>query len=82
MPRGMIDGSVRIRALPCSIETRVHSNAHNSGSRQRWEVRILELLPDGPWDQVALHSIPGVAISGVVLGPHCSDVSQWQFSSQ
>ena len=43
--------------IPCSIQARVHSDAHNARPRQGGEVGVLELLSYGPRDQITLHSI-------------------------
>jgi len=42
------------RAVACARELGVHRQAHDAGAAEGWEVRVLELLADGPRDEVAL----------------------------
>jgi len=44
----------RAAAVPGAAELRVHRDAHDAAAAERGEVCVLELLPDRPWDQVAL----------------------------
>jgi len=44
----------RAAAVPGAAELRVHRDAHDAAAAERGELRVLELLPDRPRDQVAL----------------------------
>ena len=61
-------------AVASTRQLGVHSDAHHTRAGQRGELRVLELLPDGPGDEVTLQELVCVCVCVcVVYGCGCSD---------